>query len=229
MKKLILSFLILSGCSPLKEYADTKAVFEKEVSALEKLDVASTASKNELLFVGSSSVRLWDNIKNDMSPYKSVKRGYGGAHYYDLIHFTDRLVTSHNPKAILLFVANDITGPNDIFKPLDDLSPKEVKRLFKYCYNSIRKTHADVPIFVIETTPTPSRWGVWEKISEANDLIKTYCDITPNLYFIDTREKFLKNDKPISSLFVSDELHLNKTGYNLWGKIIKTKLKESGL
>ena len=118
MKKLILSFLILSACSPLKEYADTKAIFEKEVSALEKLDVASTASKNELLFVGSSSVRLWDNIKNDMSPYKSVKRGYGGAHYYDLIHFTDRLVTSHNPKAILLFVANDITGPNDIFKPM---------------------------------------------------------------------------------------------------------------
>ena len=105
MKKLILSFLILSACSPLKEYADTKAVFEKEVSALEKLDVASTASKNELLFVGSSSVRLWDNIKNDMSPYRSVKRGYGGAHYYDLIHFTNRLVTSHNPKAILLFVA----------------------------------------------------------------------------------------------------------------------------
>ncbi|MGY8955377.1 MAG: hypothetical protein ACKVK1_04145, partial [Flavobacteriales bacterium] len=65
MKKLILSFLILSACSPLKEYADTKAVFEKEVSALETLDVASTASKNELLFIGSSSVRLWDNIKND--------------------------------------------------------------------------------------------------------------------------------------------------------------------
>ena len=229
MIRLIMLFLIVSACSPLKEYAETKAVFEKEVSALEKLDVASTASKNELLFIGSSSVRLWDNIKNDMSPYKSVKRGYGGAHYYDLIHFTDRLVTSHNPKAILLFVANDITGPNDIFKPMDDLSPREVKKLFKYCYNSIRKIHAEVPIYVIETTPTPSRWGVWGKISEANDLIKTYCDITPNLYFIDTRDRFLKNDKPISSLFVSDELHLNKTGYNLWGKIIKTKLKESGL
>ena len=229
MIRLIMLFLIVSACSPLKEYAETKAVFEKEVSALEKLDVEAIASENELLFVGSSSVRLWKNIENDMSPYKSVKRGYGGAHYYDLIHFTDRLVANHKPKAILLFVANDITGPIDIFKPREDLTPKEVKRLFKYCYKSIRKIHADVPIFVIETTPTPSRWGVWEKISEANDLIKSYCDLTPNLYFIDTREKFLKNDKPISSLFVSDELHLNKTGYNLWGKIIKTKLKESGL
>ena len=29
---------------------EIKTIFEKEVSALEKLDVASTASKNELLF-----------------------------------------------------------------------------------------------------------------------------------------------------------------------------------
>ena len=222
-------FLIFSACSPLKEYTETKAVFEKEVSALEKLDLESAASENELLFVGSSSVRLWKNIENDMSPYKSVKRGYGGAHYYDLIHFTDRLVANHKPKAILLFVANDITGPVDIFKPREDLTPKEVKRLFKYCYKSIRKTHPSVPVFVIETTPTPSRWDAWDKISEANDLIKSYCGSSSNLYFINTRDKFLKNTKPIRSLFLSDQLHLNKSGYNLWAKIIKSKLKESGL
>ena len=45
MIRLIMLFLIVSACSPLKEYAETKAVFEKEVSALEKLDLESTASK----------------------------------------------------------------------------------------------------------------------------------------------------------------------------------------
>ena len=94
-----------------------------------------------------------------MQPYKSIKRGYGGAHYYDLIHFIERLISNHSPRAILIFVANDITGSNDVFKTYNDLSPKEVKKLFKYCYKSIRKIHKQVPVLVIETTPTPKQMG----------------------------------------------------------------------
>jgi lysophospholipase L1-like esterase len=35
-----------------------------------------------------------------------------------------------------------------------------------------------------------------------------------------------KNGLPIKSLFISDELHLNKSGYKLWSEIIKEKLIE---
>ena len=112
-------------------------VFEKEIQNLELLDFKNKADKNNLLFIGSSSIRLWNDIENDMQPYKSVKRGYGGAHYYDLIHFTERLISNHSPRAILIFVANDITGSNDIFKTYNDLSPKEVKKLFKYFFKVI--------------------------------------------------------------------------------------------
>ncbi len=171
---------------------------------LEQLDFKKIADKNDLLFIGSSSIRLWNDIENDMQSYSSVKRGYGGAHYYDLIHFTERLITNHSPKAILIFVANDITGSNDVFKTNNDLSPKEVKRLFKYCYKSIRKIHKQVSVFVIETTPTPSRSGVWDKISEANDLINSYCESKLNLHFITTRGKFIDdNGLPIKSFFIS--------------------------
>ena len=227
MKKIIslLIIIFICSCSPLKKYDKTSDVFEKDILNLEQLDFENKADKNNLLFIGSSSIRLWDDIDNDMQPYKSVKRGYGGAHYYDLIHFIERLITNHSPRAILIFVANDITGSNDIFKTSDDLSPKEVKRLFKYCYKSIRKIHKKVPVFVIETTPTPSRSDVWNKISEANDLISNFCESKSNLHYIQTRDKFI-DDKglPINSLFVSDQLHLNKNGYKLWSEIIKEKL-----
>ena len=140
---LFITFII--SCSPFKKYENTGNVFEKEILNLELLDFKNKADKNDLLFIGSSSIRLWNDIENDMLPYSSVKRGYGGAHYYDLIHFTERLITNHSPKAILIFVANDITGSNDVFKTNNDLSPKEVKKLFKYCYKSIRKIHKQVP------------------------------------------------------------------------------------
>ena len=37
------------------------------------------------MFIGSSSIRLWDKLEDVMDPLKIIKRGYGGAHYRDLI------------------------------------------------------------------------------------------------------------------------------------------------
>ena len=127
MRKHILVFfvLVVCSCSPIKKYKNTASVFEKEILNLEKLDSIKQATKEDLLFIGSSSVRLWNEIERDMTPYISIKRGYGGAHYYDLIHFIERLVINHLPKAILIFVANDITGSEDVFKSRTDLSQKK--------------------------------------------------------------------------------------------------------
>ena len=232
MKYLIYLVFLLSNlsCSPLLKYSQSNRQFEEEVSLLESLDFKEKAGEKDVLFIGSSSIRLWDNIQVDMYPYSSIKRGYGGAHFYDLIHFSERLVKNHSPKAILIFVANDITGSNDLTNKVGDLSPNEVKKLFKYNYKLIRSIHKHIPIFLIETTPTPKRWKVWNKILQANKKLERFCKQVPNLYFISTRDKFIGADGlPIQSLFLNDELHLNVDGYKLWSSVIKSKLIEVGI
>ena len=232
MKYLIYLVFLLSNlsCSPLLKYSQSNRQFEEEVSFLESLDFKEKAGEKDVLFIGSSSIRLWDNIQVDMYPYSSIKRGYGGAHFYDLIHFSERLVKNHSPKAILIFVANDITGSNDLTNKVGDLSPNEVKKLFKYNYKLIRSIHKHIPIFLIETTPTPKRWKVWNKILQANKKLERFCKQVPNLYFISTRDKFIGADGlPIQSLFLNDELHLNVDGYKLWSSVIKSKLIEVGI
>jgi len=232
MKYIIYLVFLLSilSCSPLIKYSQSNRQFEEEVSLLESLDLVEKAGEKELLFIGSSSIRLWDNIQVDMYPYSSVKRGYGGAHFYDFIHFSERLVKNHSPKAILIFVANDITGSNNFTNLVGDLSPNEVKKLFRYNYKLIRSIHKLIPIFLIETTPTPKRWKVWNKILKANKKLEGFCEQEPNLYFISTRDKFIGADGlPIQSLFLSDELHLNVDGYKLWSSVIKSKLIEVGI
>ena len=232
MKYLIYLVFLLSNlsCSPLLKYSQSNRQFEKEVSFLESLDFKEKAGEKDVLFIGSSSIRLWDNIQVDMYPYSSIKRGYGGAHFYDLIHFSERLVKNHSPKAILIFVANDITGSNDLTNIVGDLSPNEVKKLFRYNYKLIRSIHKHIPIFLIETTPTPKRWKVWNKILQANKKLERFCKQVPNLYFISTRDKFIGADGlPIQSLFLNDELHLNVDGYKLWSSVIKSKLIEVGI
>ncbi|BAO75380.1 hypothetical protein WPG_1150 [Winogradskyella sp. PG-2] len=217
---------LITSCSPLKKYANTAKTFEFQVKDLEKLDKIETFQDDYILYIGSSSIRLWDSIHKDMAPYNSVKRGYGGAHFYDLIHFTERLVTSHkNAKAIVCFVANDLTGIWD--EPKTRVNPKQVNRLFKYFTKQVEKIVPDTPIFLIEITPTQSRWNIWNKTVKANNLMKAYCESKDNLYFISTSQEFLNKDQlPRTELFIEDQLHLNREGYKLWSQIIKSNLDE---
>ena len=214
-----LFIILFLSCSPLKKYESFAKKWENDIKKLEILDQKENYSDQAILFIGSSSIRKWDSIKEDLNPYKPIKRGYGGAHYYDLIHFTERLVSPHKVKAIAIFVANDITGGKE---GINDLSPKEVLNLAKFVVKQIRKTHKKTPIFFIETTPTSSRWKVWNKISKANDLIKYFTSKNKNMFYIDTRTFYIKsNGMPNDEFFIADKLHLNNSGYKLWGKIIK--------
>ena len=230
MRTVLIFLLLIISCSPLKKYENTAAKWEKDISKLESQDQSEKYTENAILFIGSSSIRAWNSMEKDMFPYETIKRGYGGAHYSDIIHFTKRLVKNHSPKAILIFVANDIKGNNksDIYsKNLTDRTPNEVKRLFKLVIDQIRSVHKEIPIFGIETTPTKSRWKAWPKISLANDLIKEYCESKDNLYYISTRNHYIgKNGLPTEELFIRDKLHLNRKGYALWGEIIKNNLKK---
>ena len=230
MRTVLIFLLLIISCSPLKKYDNTAAKWEKDISKLESQDQSEKYTENAILFIGSSSIRAWNSMEKDMFPYETIKRGYGGAHYSDIIHFTKRLVKNHSPKAILIFVANDIKGNNksDIYsKNLTDRTPNEVKRLFKLVIDQIRSVHKEIPIFGIETTPTKSRWKAWPKISLANDLIKEYCESKDNLYYISTRNHYIgENGLPTEELFIRDKLHLNRKGYALWGEIIKKNLKK---
>ena len=220
MEKLFFLILLIISCSPLKEYKKTSDKWQNEISKLEKLDESEKYTKNAILFIGSSSIRLWKTINQDLGTYEPIRRGYGGARYTDLIHFTERLVSAHNVEAIGIFVANDITGGGN------DLSPMEVFDLTKLIVKQIRKTHKKA-IFFIETTPTLKRWKAWPKISLANDLIKEYCESKDNLYYISTRNHYIgENGLPTEELFIRDKLHLNRKGYALWGEIIKKNLKK---
>jgi len=219
---LIFIFVVFISCSPLKKHEDNREKWEKEIKKLESLDQKENYSDNAILFIGSSSIRLWKSIKQDLAPYEPIKRGYGGARYSDLIHFTERLVSPHKVKAIGIFVANDITGG------MNDLSPKEVLNLAKFIVKKIQKSHKNKPIFFIETTPTSSRWNAWPEISTANDLIKDFTIKKKNIFFIDTRSQYIKSDGlPNDDFFIKDKLHLNNKGYQLWGKIISENFNKN--
>lgn len=55
----------------------------EEVSQLRALDELESYPDDAVLFFGSSSIRLWDNIAEDMAPLVPIRRGFGGAKSLD--------------------------------------------------------------------------------------------------------------------------------------------------
>jgi hypothetical protein len=219
---LLVSLAVLS-CSPVRKYQNLPEVqaWEKDIQNFEHLDKSETYPKDAILFAGSSSIKLWSTLEKDMAPYPVIQRGYGGAKLSDFVVYAARIFDPHPCKAIIIFIANDISG-GDM-----DKSPQEVAALFRNVLKTIRKTHPGTPVFWIAVTPTPLRWKVWPQIIKASNLIKDICDNHKNTYFIRTDFAFLnENGQPRNELFRSDNLHLNENGYAIWTEIIKKELNK---
>lgn len=195
--------------------------WEDEVAALEALDHAGLDPDQAILFVGSSSIRLWETIAADMDPWPVVRRGYGGARYRDLCHFAARLVADHAPRAIVLFVANDITNPTS------SPSAERVMIDVRATQAAIRDTHPGVPIFFVAVTPTESRWAAWRNIQEFNAALEALAAAEPDTFFIPTADRFLdpSTGRPDPRLFRDDKLHLSGAGYRIWSEAIAAGLE----
>lgn len=218
---LLLVIIAFLSCSPVRKYENLPEVqaWEDDIKKFEQLDKSEIYSDDAIIFAGSSSIRLWSTLEQDMAPYPVIQRGFGGSRLSDLAVYAGRIFEPHPCKAIVLFVANDISGSDN------DKSPEEVASLFKILLKTIRKSHPDTPVFWIEVTPCSSRWKVWPEIQQATALIRKECENQKNTYTIRTDFAFLNSEgKPKDELFVSDKLHLNPQGYAIWKDIIKKEL-----
>ena len=191
--------------------------WEPDIAALVARD-ADGIPDDAILFVGSSSIRLWDSIDEDMAPWPVIQRGYGGAALLDVRHYAPRLVENHNPRAIVLFAGNDIKGSPR------DRTPDQVANLFVEVCERLRNGDADRPIFYVGVTPTPQRFRLWPQIDAANDQVEAICEATPHTYFIPTDDIYIVDGQPNLALFGDDNLHQNADGYARWSDRIKTRL-----
>lgn len=220
---LIILSAFLASCASLGKYSKLPEVkaWESEIEKFEQLDVAKSYPSDAIMFAGSSSIRLWSTLGRDMLPYNVIQRGYGGAKLSDFVVYADRILYPHQCQAIVIFIANDITGGDS------DKSPLEVSQLFRKTLYIIRRQFRDTPVFWVSVTPTPLRWHVWPEIKEAGEMIREICEDHRNTYYIDT-ERYFTNPSglPRAELFLDDRLHLNEEGYKVWSGVIKNELND---
>ena len=83
--------------------------WEKEIAAFEQLDRTNPPPKGALLFIGSSTIRLWKTLAQDFPEHRVINRGFGGSEIVDAAHFAERIIFPYEPRMIFLRA-----GGNDI-------------------------------------------------------------------------------------------------------------------
>ena len=193
------------------------STWEFSIEAYEASDAENPPAPGSIVFVGSSSILLWDTLSEDMIPMLVLNRGFGGSVIAHVTHFANRIVLPYEPSAIVLYA-----GDNDIAL---GLSADCTLRDFEAFVEHIHAAAPGSPIYFISIKPSPSRMQLWSDMERANQLIEARTTTNAALHFIDVSDAMLdEQGQPIPELFLEDGLHMNPAGYQLWTSIIQPTL-----
>ncbi len=199
-----------------KKVEDPFAKWESNISAFEKDDQENPKEPGQVLFIGSSSIRLWD-LEKWFPDLDAINRGFGGSEVADSVHFYDRIVKPYAPRAIVMYA-----GDNDLSRKK---TPTQVHTDFKEFVSKVHKDFPEAQIIFIAIKPSIKRWNLIENVREANSLIVKMAEADKLLTFLDIDTPMIGEDKmPKPGLFAKDGLHLNDDGYKLWSDLLKPHL-----
>lgn len=213
--------------------SDTKAIYQPSEEVLAQAheswnaamedfaerNATETHPDHAILFMGSSSIRLWKNIVEDVAPYHPIQRGFGGSNFSDLAIFADTILAPHRYRGVVIFCANSLV------ETPDDPLLEEVVVQFSHTIATVQRLAPGTPVFLIAVTPTESRWNLWPGLKALNTRLQAICDQDPQLHWIDTEDAFLNaQGLPRADLFGQDRLHLNRDGYRVWSGLIRRGL-----
>lgn len=182
-------------------------------------DLKQAPQPGGVVFVGSSSIRLWNDLETSFSDHPVViKRGFGGSQLLDCVKLVDRLVLPYQPRLVVVYA-----GENDL---ADGASPRDVAERFTAFVQAVKAALPDTRIAFVSIKPSPLRAGMLPSVREANELVRAYSQTEPQLDYIDVFSSMLDaQGQPRAELFQGDRLHLNADGYAIWQRIIALHLK----
>ena len=195
--------------------------WEDVITAWEADDRETPPPDGAIVFVGSSSIRFWDSVHEDMDPLTVIHRGFGGSWMLDAVHYVDRIVTNYNPRAVVVY-----EGDNDI--GASRLPPEEYMNDLRAFVSRIHAVLPETRIYVLAIKPSVSRWDNWDLMDEANQLTIAEAARDDRLFYIDVATPMLgpAAARPPEDIFVADMLHMNEQGYAIWTDVVRPFLME---
>ncbi len=198
---------IVQAQDPLR-FADEVANVQK------KYDTLWDASKETIVFTGSSSIRVWRNLKQSFPDHQIVNTGFGGSQASDLLAYTEELILRFKPKTVFIY-----EGDNDIF------AKKTTKKIISNTLAviaKIKQQNTETLIVLIAAKPSIARWHLKRSYKRLNRKLKRMTKKDTKLQFADVWRPMLDGKNVKTGIFIEDGLHMNAKGYAIWHDVIKT-------
>jgi lysophospholipase L1-like esterase len=189
--------------------------WEKDIAAFEAADLAAPPPRGEIVFIGSSTIRLWD-LKTSFPDLKTINRGFGGSEMADSTRYVERIVVPYSPRVVVVYA-----GDNDIM----GIPSEQIVIAFERFVRAVHAKLPDTKILYIGIKPSLLRWGQVDRMRQANAMIRQFCERDDRLGFVDTDNAMLGwDEKPRKELYVADGLHLTAAGYQILTALVRPLL-----
>ena len=186
--------------------------FEQQISRFEAWDTKNSHPTKATLFVGSSSIVMWNSAVRFPS-VPLINRGFGGSHVSDVNHYVEETVLKYLPATIIFYA-----GDNDLG------AGKSVTQVFEDYQEFVETVSEELPeseIVFVAVKPSIRRWSLWPQMKELNEQVQSFSGLHSNLQYADIATPMLDEDgKPMPELFVQDGLHMTSAGYDIWTDVL---------
>jgi lysophospholipase L1-like esterase len=218
---LIASFGVAVSSADAGQSRPNPERFENTITAWEAEDRAAPPPEDAIVFVGSSSIRFWESVHEDMAPLTIIHRGFGGSWMQDATHYADRIVTNYKPRAVVVY-----EGDNDVGAA--SMPPEQYLTDLRAFVSRVHDALPTTRIYILAIKPSVSRWANWELMDEANHRTIAEVEGDDRLFYVDVATPMLgpNQGRPPEDMFVADMLHMNEKGYEIWTDVVRPFLME---
>lgn len=212
-----LIFALLLGLGNAASAQTVTVCCSSEIKAFESQDSSFPPPSNAVEVVGSSTIRLWDSVRNDLAPLEVIPRGFGGSSGDDLDYYLKRIVLKYAPRAVAIYEGDTDTGNG---QTADYVAAK-----LQQIVTRIRTQYPATRIYIISVKPSPYRWAYWPVVQQLNQLMRGYCASSQECTYIDVATALLDaKGQLVPAYYASDRVHLSPAGYAVWTGVIRPVL-----
>jgi len=192
--------------------------FAKEIEAFEAKDRTSPPPQNEIVIVGSSSIRMWKTAEA-FPDLKVINRGFGGSQMSDSVRYAERIILPYKPRIVVVFA-----GGNDVNAKK---TPEQVCADFKTLVGKIHDALPRTRVYFISLFPNVARKSQDAQCQKVNELIEAFTKTDERLGYIETASRMRSADGgPRPELLRPDGLHMNDDGYKIWNEVVGAVLRK---
>jgi lysophospholipase L1-like esterase len=193
--------------------------FASEIDAFDAADRVNRPAPGGIVFVGSSTIRLWSSLASDFAGLPVINRGFGGSTFPEALHYLQRTVVRYHPGTVVVY-----EGDNDL---VGGRTPQQIADDYRAFVRGVRDSLPNARIVFLAIKPSPSRWTLEAQRQEANRLVRAIVAADPRQTYVDVGTPMLdpSSGRPRPALYRADSLHMTPAGYAIWRTTVAPILK----